>query len=210
MQPDHPGAPSVGGGRPSIANPQNSPPTHRLGFFRLSFFLFRSCIRLSQHHTVHFIASGIACGEVTGDEAIPGLAAMRAMASAGSGWTATMDLAQLVRVTKVRVAINTRGVGSADISGTSVTAAARHRVGGTRWSGSRKGTIGRGSRLGILPLFFDCPMTPGFEAALQWRRTLVFRLLSTRAAVSRSGRPVLGAAVSGSGHKPPARTLGRS
>ena len=72
-----------------------TPPWFLSSFF---FSYFGLAFRLSQHHTVHFIASGIACGEVTGDEAIPGLAAMRAMASAGSGWVAAMDLAQLSRV----------------------------------------------------------------------------------------------------------------
>ena len=103
-----------------------TPPWFLSSYF---FSYFGLAFRLSQHHTVHFIASGIACGEVTGDEAIPGLAAMRAMASAGSGWVAAMDLAQLSRVAKVRVVINDTGVGSADISGTSVMAAARYRVG---------------------------------------------------------------------------------
>ena len=92
------------------------------------FFLFQSCIRLSQHHTVHFIASGIACGEVIGDEAIPGLAATRAMASAGSGWFAAMDLAQLrgpQRSALPSTAVESAGGHLGNIS----MAATRYRVG---------------------------------------------------------------------------------
>ena len=97
---------------------------------------------------------------------------MRAMASAGSGWVAAIDLAQLLRVTKVRVVINSRGVGSADISGTSWLQLGTGR--GNKVVGLLERNDGEGITARDPPLFSYPPMTSGFDAALQSRRTLVF------------------------------------